>query len=34
MDDLVKVNGAKKYYDDYYEINNTKLYISSGIGTT
>lgn len=26
--------GAKKYYDEYYELNNTKLYISSGIGTS
>lgn len=26
-------NGAKKYYQDYYEINDTKLYISSGLGT-
>ena len=23
----------KKYYDEYYELDNTKLYISSGIGT-
>lgn len=34
MNDLVKVNGSRKYYDDYYEVNNTKLYISSGLGTT
>ncbi len=26
--------GAKKYYKGYYELNNTKLYISSGIGTS
>lgn len=26
--------GAKKYYDEYYQINNTKLYISSGIGVS
>lgn len=25
---------AKKYYDEYYKINNTDLYISSGIGTS
>ena len=25
--------GSKKYIDPYYEVNNTKLYISSGIGT-
>ncbi len=23
---------AKKYYDDYYQLNNTNLYISSGLG--
>lgn len=26
--------GAKKYYDTYYELDNTKIFISSGIGTT
>ena len=26
--------GAKKYYDEYYRIDNTDLYISSGVGTT
>lgn len=26
--------GAKKYYKEYYKINNTDLYISSGIGTS
>ena len=31
---LVKVNGAKKYYEAKYEINNTKLFISGGIGTS
>ena len=30
---LFKYNGAKKYDQDYYTINNTKLYISSGLGT-
>lgn len=25
-------SGSKKYYDNYYNINNTNLYISSGIG--
>lgn len=30
---LFKYSGAKKYDQDYYEINNTKLYISSGLGT-
>ena len=26
--------GSKKYYDEYYKLNNTDLYISSGVGTT
>ena len=26
--------GSKKYYDEYYKVDNTDLYISSGIGTT
>lgn len=26
--------GSKKYYDEYYKLNNTDLYISSGIGTS
>lgn len=29
---LTTRNGAKKYKNDYYEINNTKFYISSGVG--
>ena len=31
---LYKYDGAKKYNQEYYKINNTKLYISSGLGTT
>jgi len=31
---LVKVQGAKKYYESEYDINNTKLFISGGIGTS
>jgi predicted MPP superfamily phosphohydrolase len=31
---LVKVLGAKKYYEAEYEINDTKLYVSGGIGTS
>lgn len=27
-------NGAKKYYEPYYKLNNTDMYISSGIGTS
>lgn len=30
---IFKVNGAKKYDQDYYKINNSELYISSGLGT-
>lgn len=26
--------GSKKYYKEYYKLNNTRLYISSGVGTT
>lgn len=29
----IRKNGAKKYYQDYYNIDDTKLYISSGLGT-
>ena len=29
----IRKNGAKKYYQDYYNIDGTKLYISSGLGT-
>lgn len=31
---LVKVAGAKKYYEAEYTINNSKLFISGGIGTS
>ena len=30
---LIKPSGAKIYYDEYYELNNTKLFISGGLGT-
>lgn len=30
---LIKRDGARTYIDAYYEINNTKLYVSNGIGT-
>lgn len=33
MGALIKKEGFKKYYDEYYKINNTDLYITSGIGT-
>ena len=31
---LIKAEGAKKHYDEYYKVNNSDLYISSGIGTS
>ena len=31
---LYTPQGSKKYYDEYYKINNTDLYISSGLGTS
>lgn len=31
---LYTPQGAKKYYDEYYKISNTDLYISSGLGTS
>ena len=31
---IVKAEFAEKYYDEYYKIQNTDLYISSGIGTS
>lgn len=30
---IIKRNGASKYIDNYYEVNNIKLYVSGGIGT-
>ena len=27
-------NGAKKYYDEYYKVNDTDIYVSSGIGVS
>ena len=29
---IIKPNGAEKYYDNHYQVNNTNIYISSGIG--
>jgi len=31
---IVTINGAKKYHEEFYQINNTKLYISGGLGTS
>ena len=31
---LFKFDGAKTYYDNYYELDNSKLYITGGIGTS
>lgn len=30
---IIRPSGAKTYYDEHYKLNNTKLYISGGIGT-
>lgn len=30
---IIRPKGAKKYYDEYYGLDNTNLYITSGIGT-
>ena len=30
---LFKFNGSKKYYNEFYDLGNTKLYITGGIGT-
>lgn len=29
---IIRKDGAQKYIDNYYEINNTKMYVSSGLG--
>ena len=31
---IFKIKGAKNYYEEYYDINNTKLFISGGLGTS
>lgn len=31
---IIRPKGAKKYYDEYYKLNNTDLYITGGIGTS
>lgn len=31
---LYTPNGAKKYYDEYYKLDDTSLYISSGVGVS
>ncbi len=31
---IIRPKGAKKYYDEHYNLNNTDLYISSGLGTS
>lgn len=31
--DIIKKEGSKKYSDPYYKINNTSIYVSSGIGS-
>lgn len=29
---IIRKDGARKYIDNYYEVNNTKMYVSSGLG--
>ena len=31
---LIKNNNAKKYCDEYYKVNNTRIYVSNGIGVS
>ena len=31
---IISKDGSKKYYDSYYKVNNTTIYVSGGIGTT
>ncbi len=31
---IIKRDGAKKYYDEYYKVDKTDFYISGGLGTT
>ena len=31
---LINIKGAKKYHNDYHNLGNTLLYISSGLGTS
>ena len=31
---IIKIEGAKKYYNDSYLLDNTRLYVSSGLGTS
>ena len=31
---LYTPKGAKKYYDEYYKVNDTDIYVSSGIGVS
>ena len=33
IDGIIKKDGARLYINDYYEVDNQKLYISNGIGT-
>lgn len=34
LKDILALDNAKKYNNDYYKINNTELFVSSGIGTS
>ena len=34
MGAIIKPKGATKYYDEYYDLGKTELFISSGLGTS
>jgi len=31
---IIRMNGSKNYYDEYYKVNKTDFYISGGLGST
>ena len=31
---IITPPGSKKYYDEYYNVNDTKMYVSYGLGTS
>ncbi len=33
LEGIIKKDGSQKYISDYYKVNNTDIYVSSGIGT-
>lgn len=34
LKDLYHIKGASTYYDEFYQVGNTELYVSSGLGTS